>query len=324
MPGFRSHYIFGIETRNELKKMNTNRSLAVYDMIRSYPAIYALGEQGPDIFFYNPASYLHKRNTGERMHHESTLLFMSNLVDTAGSIKPAFLKDMAIAYTAGFIGHYTLDTICHPYIHYRACKDINDHSNKGFYNHMLLEADIDCSLLAHFFRMKPSEFHPSKTIVLKKSDAFFLAAFIDRAIDKTYPGSLVLSSEIQAAFKSSRLLYDLMEDPRQWKKKFVRSLEGIFFKHPDYSAMIASDGHFSYNDSCNLSHHLWRNPWKTDVFSTESFYDLFHKGMHLYIRRLSLLERAFSCEFGSRDYFEYFNLIKKDLGNLSYDSGLPL
>ena len=115
-----------------------------------------------------------------------------------------------------------------------------------------------------------------------------------------------------------------MEDPRQWKKKFVRSLEGIFFKHPEYSAMIASDGHFSYNDSCNLSHHLWRNPWKTDVFSTESFYDLFHKAMHLYIRRLSLLQRAFSCEFGSRDYFEYFNLIKKDLGNLSYDSGLPL
>lgn len=324
MPGFRSHYVFGIETRNELKKMNTRRSLSVYDMIRSFPAIYALGEQGPDIFFYNPPSYLHRHNIGARMHHESTLVFITHLIDTAGATRSTYLRDEAIAYTAGFIGHYTLDTICHPYIHYRACKDIYDSSNKGFYNHMLLEADLDCSLLAHFFRMKPSEFHPSKTIVLTRSESLFLSAFIDRAIDRTYPGSLVLSGEIQSSFKCSRMVYDVMEDPFLWKKKFVRSLEGVFFPHPQYSAMIANDGHFSYNDPCNLRHHLWRNPWKTELFSTESFYELFHKAMHHYIRRLSLLERIFSSEFGSRDYYEYFNLLKNDLGNLSYDSGLPL
>lgn len=324
MPGFRSHYIFGIETRNELKKMNTHRSLSIYDMIRSYPAIYALGEQGPDIFFYNPVSYVHRRNIGMRMHHESTLPFISHLIDTTGSIKSAVLRDEAISYTAGFIGHYTLDTICHPYVHFRACKDIHDKGNMGFHNHMLLEADLDCALLAHFLKLKPSEFHPSKTIELHRSDSLFLSAFLDRAIDRTYPGSLVLSTEISSAFRSSRLLYDILEDPYSWKKKFVRSLESVFLNHPEYSAMIANDGHYSYNDPCNLRHHLWRNPWKTSIFSTESFYDLFHKAMHLYIRRLSLLERIFTTDFGSRDYYGYLNLLKNDLGNLSYDSGLPL
>lgn len=324
MPGFRSHYIFGIESRNELKKKNTKQSLEIWNMVRRYPAVYAIGEQGPDIFFYNPPSYLHRRNIGERMHHEQTLSYIMHLIDTAGTIKHEHLHSIAVAYTAGYIGHYTLDTVCHPYIHYRACKDIDDHSNRGFYNHMLLETDLDCALLAHFLRMKPSEFRPSETIRLSHEQALFLSAFIDRAIDVTYPGSLVLTTEVSSAFRFSRYVYDAMEDPRLWKKKFARSLESLFLKHPQFSAMIANDRQMSYNDPCNLSHHLWRNPWKTELFSTESFYDLFHKAMHLYLRRLSLLEKIASSDFGSRDYFEYVRMIKKDLGNLSYDSGLPL
>ena len=324
MPGFRSHYIFGIETRNELKKTNTDSSLAVWDMIRAYPAVYALGEQGPDIFFFNPTSYLHHQNIGIRMHHERTLEYIMQLIDTAGSIKNQRLKSLAYAYTAGFIGHYSLDTVCHPYIHFRSCKDINDKSNKGFHNHVLLETDIDCALLAHFSKLRPSEFHPSYTIRLSSEDSFFLSSFIVRAIDKTYPSSLVLSYEINQAFHTTRLAYDLMEDPLSWKKKFVRSLEGIFSSHPQVSAMIAADDHITYSDPCNLRHHLWRNPWKTDIFSTESLYDLFFKAMHNYIHRLSLLNKLTKAEFGSRDYFEYIRLLKSSLGNLSYDSGLPL
>lgn len=324
MPGFRSHYIFGIESRNSLKKKNTETSLALWDMIRSFPAAYALGQQGPDIFFYNPPSHLHKRNIGERMHHERTQRYILSLIDFTGSLKHEGLKSIALAYTAGFIGHYTLDTICHPYIHFRSCKDINDHSNNGFYDHMLLETDLDCALLAHFFNMKPSEFSPSKTIVLTKEETLFLTALLDRAIELTYPGSLILSTEISAAFHYSRLVYDLMEDPRKWKKKFVRSLESLFLDHPQFSAMIANDGRTTYSDPCNLSHHLWRNPWKTEAFSTESFYDLFHKAMHLYLRRLTLLYKTLKADFGSRDYYAYLDHLKNELGNLSYDSGLPL
>lgn len=324
MPGFRSHYIFGIESRNELKKIKAPSSLAVYEMVRAYPAVYALGEQGPDIFFYNPVSYFHRRNIGDRMHHEAPLSFILHLIDTAGSIRSERLRSCAWAYIAGFIGHYTLDTLCHPYIHFRACKKIHAGSLQGFHNHMLLEADIDTALLAHFFKLRPSEFHPSKTIELSKEEALFLSAFIDRAIDRTYPGSFVLTPEITAAFRSSRFVYDLMEDPHLWKKKLFRSIEGLFMSHPQYSAMILNDRHLTYTDPCNLSHHLWSNPWKTEAFSTESFYDLFHKGMHLYLRRLSLLQRIASTDVGSRDYHDYVHMLKKSLGNLSYDNGLPL
>lgn len=324
MPGFRSHYVFGIESRNSLKKFNTKQSLAVWDMIRSYPSVFALGLQGPDIFFYNPLSYIHGRNIGERMHHEKALPFIMHLIDICGTISDVRLRGIAHAYTAGFIGHYTLDTICHPYIHYRACKDISDHTNAGFYDHMLLESDIDASLTAHFLGMKPSEFHPSFTIRTNHEESFFTAALIQRAIELTFPGSLVLTPEVTSAIKSIRLVYDLMEDPHMWKKKLLRSLESLVLRHAQFSAMILDDGHQTYPDPCNLSHHLWKNPWETGITSTDSFYDLFHKARELYLKRLDLLYCLFNCEFGSRDYFSYITSLKSSLGNLSYDSGLPL
>lgn len=324
MPGFRSHYVFGIETRNELKEKDNPVSQNIWQMIRDYPASYALGLQGPDIFFYNPSSYLHRRNTGERMHHERTLSFIEHLISVCMTVKSDDLRAQAFAYAAGFIGHYSLDTVCHPYIHYRACKDVNDNSNAGFYNHMLLECDIDCALLAHFLKLRPSEFHPSATIRLSHDESFIISSCLQRAIALTYPGSLVLSPEILSAFSFTRIVYDLMEDKNRWKKKLLRSVEDLFLDHPQFSAMIANDGHTSYPDPCNLRHLLWRNPWNTDLFSTESFYDLFFRAKHQYIRRLSWLLLIRDSEPGSRDYFDYISLLEKDLGNLSYDSGLPL
>ena len=46
--------------------------------------------------------------------------------------------------------------------------------------------------------------------------------------------------------------------------------------------------------------------------------------MHLYLRRLTLLYKTLKADFGSRDYYAYLDHLKNELGNLSYDSGLPL
>lgn len=324
MPGFRTHYVFGIESRNTLKKIHTPESLSIWDMVRSHPGAYAIGQQGPDIFFYNPPSYAHKRNTGERMHHENTLDFICNLIKVSESVNNADLRAIAHAYTAGFIGHYTLDTSCHPYIHFRTCKDINDHSNRGFYNHMFLETDIDAAMTAHFLKLRPSEFSPSATIHLTREEAVFLSAVIQRAIAMTYPESVVLSPEVTSAFRFTRIVYDLMEDKNKWKKKLVRSLEDDFLHHPQFSAMIADDDQTTYTDPCNLRHLEWQNPWDTSIHSTESFYDLFRKAEKQYIRRLYLFFRVLSSDFGSRDYYAYEQNLENELGNLSYDSGLTL
>lgn len=324
MPGFRSHYVFGIESRNILKKLNTPESLSMWDVVRSHPAVYALGQQGPDIFFYNPLSYTHKRNTGEIMHHDRTLAFITNLIKVSESINDPGLRGVAHAYTAGFIGHYTMDTTCHPYIHYRTKKDINDHSNRGFYNHMFLEADIDCALLAHYLKLRPSEFIPSKTIELSQADAILIGSLIQRAAAMTYPEMVLFSFEVTQAFRFTRIVYDLMEDRNRWKKKLVRSFEDDFLKHPQFSAMIANDGHKTYTDPCNLRHLEWKNPWDLTHHSRASFYELFASAEKKYIRRLYLYFCLFSSECGSRDYFSYVDMLKNDLSNLSYDSGLAL
>ena len=55
MPGFTTHYLFGVDACRRLT------STSMHNMIRRDHSAYALGLQGPDLFFYSLPSYLMHR-----------------------------------------------------------------------------------------------------------------------------------------------------------------------------------------------------------------------------------------------------------------------
>ena len=55
MPGFTTHYLFGVDACRRLT------STSMHNMIRRDHSAYALGLQGPDLFFYYLPSYLMHR-----------------------------------------------------------------------------------------------------------------------------------------------------------------------------------------------------------------------------------------------------------------------
>ena len=57
-------------------------------------------------------------------------------------------RQIAESYIAGFIGHYLLDTTCHPYVYDRS-KSCSD-SATAFAPHVYLETDIDTAFLRHY------------------------------------------------------------------------------------------------------------------------------------------------------------------------------
>ena len=113
MPGFTTHYLFGIDACRRLT------STSMHNMIRRDHSAYALGLQGPDLFFYYLPSYLmHRKNIGDLAHRKDTVQFFANLLQSrklfAGKKHSLSIAD---AYICGFMGHYTLDCTIHPYVY---------------------------------------------------------------------------------------------------------------------------------------------------------------------------------------------------------------
>ena len=71
MPGFTTHYLFGVDACRRLT------STSMHNMIRRDHSAYALGLQGPDLFFYSLPSYLmHRKNIGDLAHRRILASFL--------------------------------------------------------------------------------------------------------------------------------------------------------------------------------------------------------------------------------------------------------
>ena len=109
MPGFTTHYLFGLNSFRELEEPD------LVSCIRKFPHAFCMGLQGPDIFFYYLPSYvLEGHNIGALAHVRETSAFFQGLIESRNQFSSRTDLNIAEAYLIGFLGHYTLDTICHP------------------------------------------------------------------------------------------------------------------------------------------------------------------------------------------------------------------
>ncbi len=154
VPGFTTHIIVGKETLRLLPKNKLRR------IIEKYPRSYALGLQGPDIYFYYPAHMLrsHFKNMGRSMHDDGVSKYIHAGVDIIKEIEGEKEQKCAIAYMAGFISHYICDAVCHPYIY--CWIGFGDDAPGGSHRirHAQLENQIDLLLLREYLHKEPWDY----------------------------------------------------------------------------------------------------------------------------------------------------------------------
>lgn len=315
MPGFTTHYLFGINTYKALK--NDSLKKVIFD----HHAAYSLGLQGPDLFFYYLPSYaVHENNIGSIAHIEDTGKFLSYLIESRNLFPDKKEAEIAQAYIMGFIGHYLLDCRCHPYIYCRS----HFHGKTPEYHasHMNLEVDIDTELLSLYKNKLPSAFRQDSTIMLTRLELRTIATILYYVYSMTYPQQQVTYTGIRLAIRSIQAGTKLLYDPHGKKKVITRKLESLTVGYPVLSPMMASDHLQFYSDPLNVLHREWYNPWDTSFTSTDSFLDLMEAAQEEYLKLLPRLYRYFVARRHSDAARLRFEHILKDLGSLSYHSGL--
>ncbi len=303
MPGFITHYLFGISTYHAMKPN------VFHNLIRKYPHAFALGLQGPDIFFYYLPGYRRKPAPGSMAHSQKTGAFLQALIQSCEK-QPSSIRDAAYCYVAGFLGHYTLDTTCHPYIYDKTKYQENEPAYFG--RHVYLETDIDKKMLSYYKKMIPSDFYQDRTIRLSSVERKAVAHCLNYAYSTVFPKLRLTYADMYLATFLMPLGVAVLHDTHGIKKLLVRKLENYFPGYPFVSPLIPSDRYEFTTDPLNLRHRKWKNPWDTSLTSTDSFHDLLKKARQSYLHRLTLLKQR------------QFSELTEHLGNCSYNSGLPL
>lgn len=315
MPGFTTHYLFGIDTFRKLAPGSFR------DNLKRNHSAFALGLQGPDLFFYYLPSYLmHKQNIGALAHSRKTGEFFSHLLDSrqlfAGDFRALGIAD---AYIAGFIGHYSLDCIVHPYVYAFTGYDPKTPPShtRYFGQHAYFETEIDTELLYRKKHLYPSQFHQNATIRLTTLQHRTIIRMLVHAYRSTYPGIMASDILLGGAPLWMKCGTRLLRDPSGQKKVLARLIEKILLGRAFLSPMVASDYYRFIDDPLNLSHKSWTHPWTGETFST-SFPELYRQAEVLYGRRIRQYARmtANNCEEKEREAF------LKEYADRSFLSGL--
>lgn len=194
MPATYAHDRFGsfvYERLSASKKMVIDRHRPLFD----------LGLHGPDLLFYYEPTKDHPVNKiGYAMHDRPGDEFFNHarkVIQTRTEDREAMM-----AYTFGFICHFALDALCHPFVeNYVRLRNVS---------HTKIEVELD----KYFLKMdvdNPFTYHRAKHIVPSKKDALIVAPFFEG----------VTPEEVLKAMRSFRLLDMVLTSSSSVKRHFL-------------------------------------------------------------------------------------------------------
>lgn len=317
MPGFTMHYLFGVKSISEFS------AKFLKEKIRNHKGVFALGTQGPDLFFYHlPSKFLYKQNPGSMMHREDSGLFFQNLLLNIENM-PEENKEIGIAYLCGFLAHYSLDQYCHPYVYSRTNYIGKEKGYLG--RHIAYESQMDIEILKLLTGCRPSEFMQSKTIRMTTNEKIIVGKLLFKTLSQTYSDSKIHHMSALSAVYMFGWFNRLLHDKKGWKKSFIGKIERNTKGYETISALIQNDKMFSHQESkidvLNLEKQKWEHPWQEDIISDESVLELWEKSRKFYYKIVEILERYFQI-YSLEDKSEVMALLTQQIGNFSYHSGL--
>ena len=118
MPALYTHYYFGQEVLQELEKKDNKIAKEIKENINYYNIF----NQGFDNLYYYLFKWTKYRTFGIRCHKRNIPLFFKaviNLYNLSDLVNHEEDNSILTNMVYGFINHYTLDTIIHPFINYQ-------------------------------------------------------------------------------------------------------------------------------------------------------------------------------------------------------------
>ncbi len=259
-----------------------------------------LGAQGPDPFFYyNFWPWIKEEpvhDVGMALHTSNCGTFLLDMIEAAKE-SGSEIK----AFVIGFITHHILDRNTHPYIHYRAGYEGN--------NHQRLEIQIDTLMMEKFQNIKTWRTPVFKEIDIGRKLNPKITDLLFRLINKHYPSlKRTDDSYINKAYRDMLLALKILADPTGIKNKLLGSLISAYSHQP-----IKDDV-----DYLNEKKTTWYHP-ATKEPSDKSFIELYQESR---LEGIDIVTEVLKYWENGAEYSK--EKLERLIGDISYDTGKPL
>jgi hypothetical protein len=323
MPGFVTHYLYGIDIYKHMNNLHLKR------IIHKYPQAYSLGLQGPDIFFYHIPflKFSDCRNIGSYMHENNINDFFENSLQNIPHLKSLEEKKMALAYFCGFLCHYTLDHHIHPYVYSRSKYQKHKNNRLCIGYHLALETEIDRILLEEKKNLPLTKFDQGATLNIPLHQKHILSKYINGILKDTfhdefkYYGFKLSPKLLRQIIVEARVISSLLLDPYCIKKNISLFIEKHFLHYTVLSTKFITNCPTPIIDPLNLNKRYFENTWDTNVGTYNSIPTMYETALNKCIKLFSLLPLRPLLN-GTLEEVS-LNHILKEIGNYSYHSGLP-
>ncbi|WP_069998938.1 zinc dependent phospholipase C family protein [Cellulosilyticum sp. I15G10I2] len=313
MPDIITHYLFGLDTTQNLKQS------PIYKIIKENKNLFLIGLQGPDLMYYNTLPQKEsKAYIGLKMHTDQTGDF---LISALSHLKRYDINSQefneSLSYLCGFMCHYILDSMAHPYIFYLGGR-YEDTPDTAIYKtlHKKIELAIDSLLLEQKFGLKAHRFKIHQHILKNITIPYSILSIYDEALFLTYNinngGNIFKKS-----YKDARNYFMFTYDTLGAKKLFAGAAFPLLPKNLS-SLNVAFSYHNCVNSSIdymNDGKQVWCHPVTGNIY-TFSFNDILRNAMK---KSTLLLQAAFDFTTSKLPAEEF----KELLPNISYLTGLP-
>lgn len=264
MPALYTHYLFALDLIKEDEK---------------HTSLYLLAAQGPDAFFFYGYSLKIRKNKGARqgfgrMLHKIDIAKTYEAMLKYANKKEGEEKEILLSFIRGFMFHYCLDHIAHPYVFYRTGfviegkKDQKDHK---FYSlaHTAFETNLDVLLKEEkaFFKQ------PKELVKIKRKEGKIVSRMFFNVAKDIFDIDLGKNTYYQA-YKDLRFVEKFLNSKKGGKKRyFSKHMHSSIMNALSYPVGLTNDDVYDY---LNLKHVEWRYPSSGEK-SHKSFLDLFEE-----------------------------------------------
>lgn len=270
MPAFCTHYLFFKDLEKEISE---NASFKLY------PTTCAIGAQGPDIFFFHRALPIvmpgkPTRKVGNDIHKSKPEDIFDAFIEY---LEISENKDIAKSYIYGFLLHYALDRVCHPYVYANARAMKNEHFSEGS-AHNAIEMGLDAYYLHNKLGIdSPRDFDSAKTLMASDEERLELEkalAYMTKRVTGYELGDEGGYHAVDDSILSQKILRDKKGGATRlavFLDKTVSPLIGYM----KFSAMVRPKDWKNTEQYANIEKSEWHSPYEPDRARNESFDELF-------------------------------------------------
>lgn len=263
--------IYDILPESMQKKLNQDR-------------IKTFAQSTDSLLFYNLLNIKDKkiRDLQHYSHQNNTQEFFINILH--------YMKDNKItdidtnSFLVGFISHYVLDSIMHPYIFYKTgLFNKNDKQTYKYNNiHHFMEIFLDNDMIKRRLKTNPYKFNITEF-------AFNTNKFsntLNKTINYTFYNTFKVENMDKIYYKSLKQMKNIINvfrrDPYAIKKNIYKLIDTLTPK--SCFRFEAISYHYPLNDRHNFlnsNHETWHNPVIYGITSNESFIELYLKAIKI-------------------------------------------